>query len=86
MKACIHVLVWISPNIAIFILPARSNNVEKKVKKRGGGFNKLCSLSTQLQKLVGVPELARTEVKSTACMSIFREFPSNLLFTLCGED
>ncbi|KAJ4716378.1 Upstream activation factor subunit spp27 [Melia azedarach] len=39
-----------------------SNNVEKKVKKRGGGFNKLCSLSTQLQKLVGVPELARTEV------------------------
>ncbi|XP_052195267.1 upstream activation factor subunit spp27-like isoform X2 [Diospyros lotus] len=34
----------------------------KEVKKRGGGFCKLCSLSPELQKFVGVPELARTEV------------------------
>ncbi|XP_044507423.1 upstream activation factor subunit spp27-like isoform X3 [Mangifera indica] len=40
----------------------RSNNVDKEVKKQGGGFNKLCSLSPQLQKLLGVSELARTQV------------------------
>ncbi|CDP02467.1 unnamed protein product [Coffea canephora] len=34
----------------------------KEVKRRGGGFTKLCSLSPQLQKFTGVPELARTEV------------------------
>ncbi|XP_037497655.1 DNA ligase 1 isoform X2 [Jatropha curcas] len=38
-----------------------SNERQKKVKKRGG-FTKLCSLSPQLQKIVGVTELARTEV------------------------
>ncbi|KAH8510815.1 hypothetical protein H0E87_008372 [Populus deltoides] len=37
-------------------------NVDENVKKRGGGFTKLCSLSPQLQELVGVPELARTGV------------------------
>ncbi|KAK9165279.1 hypothetical protein Scep_000470 [Stephania cephalantha] len=36
--------------------------INKDVKKRGGGFSKLCSLSPQLQNFVGVPELARTEV------------------------
>ncbi|KAH7575187.1 hypothetical protein JRO89_XS02G0059900 [Xanthoceras sorbifolium] len=41
---------------------AETKNVDKEVKKRGGGFNKLCSLSPELQKLCGVPELARTEV------------------------
>lgn len=36
---------------------------QKEVKKRGGGgFTKLCSLSPELQKFTGVPELARTEV------------------------
>ncbi|KAK6116292.1 hypothetical protein DH2020_049968 [Rehmannia glutinosa] len=35
---------------------------KKEVKKRGGGFTKLCSLSPELQKFTGVPELARTEV------------------------
>lgn len=35
---------------------------DKDVKKRGGGFTKLCSLSPQLQNFLGVPELARTEV------------------------
>ncbi|KAJ0076816.1 hypothetical protein Patl1_36211 [Pistacia atlantica] len=40
----------------------KPNNVDKEVKKRGGGFNKLCSLSPQLQKFLGVSELARTQV------------------------
>lgn len=35
----------------------------KKEVKRRGGFNKLCSLSPQLQKFVGTPQLPRTEVK-----------------------
>lgn len=41
-----------------------SKKQNKEVKKRGGGggFTKLCSLSPELQKFVGVPELARTEV------------------------
>ncbi|KAF2316620.1 hypothetical protein GH714_041961 [Hevea brasiliensis] len=39
-----------------------SYKVDKDVKKRGGGFTKLCSLSPQLQEFTGVPELARTEV------------------------
>ncbi|XP_015874212.3 upstream activation factor subunit spp27 isoform X2 [Ziziphus jujuba] len=39
---------------------AGSNQIEK-VKKRGG-FNKLCSLSPQLQELVGEPQMARTQV------------------------
>ncbi|XP_076909373.1 uncharacterized protein LOC143566603 isoform X2 [Bidens hawaiensis] len=40
----------------------KSKNENKEVKKKGGGFTKLCSLSPQLQKFTGVPELARTEV------------------------
>nr|GEW31922.1 hypothetical protein [Tanacetum cinerariifolium] len=39
-----------------------SKKENKEVKKKGGGFTKLCSLSPQLQKFTGVPELARTEV------------------------
>ncbi|KAI3441363.1 uncharacterized protein J3R85_002645, partial [Psidium guajava] len=39
----------------------RSSKEDKGVKKRGG-FNKLCSLSPQLQVITGAPELARTEV------------------------
>lgn len=39
-----------------------SNKSDKDVKRKGGGFTKLCSLSPQLQKFVGEPELARTEV------------------------
>ncbi|XP_043708006.1 upstream activation factor subunit spp27-like isoform X2 [Telopea speciosissima] len=38
-----------------------SSKPTKDVKKRGG-FTKLCTMSPQLQKFVGVPELARTEV------------------------
>ena len=40
----------------------RLKKKNKEVKRRGGGFTKLCSLSPQLQKFTGVPELARTEV------------------------
>ncbi|XWS45313.1 hypothetical protein CRYUN_Cryun15aG0125700 [Craigia yunnanensis] len=39
-----------------------SKRVNNEVKRRGGGFNKVCSLSPQLQELLGVPALARTEV------------------------
>ncbi|KAJ4830096.1 hypothetical protein Tsubulata_017779 [Turnera subulata] len=40
----------------------RSKKEVKEVKKKRGGFTKICSLSPQLQEFVGVPELARTEV------------------------
>ena len=41
----------------------RSNTLgDEVVKKRGGGFCKLCSLSPQLQEFMGAPEMARTEV------------------------
>ncbi|KAK8964309.1 hypothetical protein KSP40_PGU005066 [Platanthera guangdongensis] len=39
-----------------------SDKPTAEVKKRGGGFTKLCGLSPQLQEFVSVPELARTEV------------------------
>ncbi|KAM0021070.1 putative transcription regulator SWI/SNF-BAF60b family [Helianthus debilis subsp. tardiflorus] len=39
-----------------------SRNENKEVKKKGGRFTKLCTLSPKLQKFTGVPELARTEV------------------------
>ncbi|KAG4973256.1 hypothetical protein JHK87_030077 [Glycine soja] len=46
-----------------FILCFRSNTLgDEVVKKRGGGFCKLCSLSPQLQEFMGAPEMARTEV------------------------
>ncbi|RXH88142.1 hypothetical protein DVH24_042213 [Malus domestica] len=41
----------------------RRKTVDKGVVKRGG-FNKICSLSPQLQEFVGEPEMARTEVLS----------------------
>ncbi|KAG5535665.1 hypothetical protein RHGRI_023431 [Rhododendron griersonianum] len=44
------------------VVERRSKKQKTEVKKRGGGFTKLCSLSPELQKFVGVPELARTEV------------------------
>ncbi|XVE82742.1 hypothetical protein DITRI_Ditri16bG0030300 [Diplodiscus trichospermus] len=39
-----------------------SKRVNSEVKRRGGGFNKVCSLSPQLQEIVGVAVLPRTEV------------------------
>ncbi|MQM09979.1 hypothetical protein Taro_042871 [Colocasia esculenta] len=38
------------------------SKTSEDVKKRGGGFTKLCSLSPELQKFVGASELARTQV------------------------
>ncbi|KAK8587067.1 hypothetical protein V6N13_086073 [Hibiscus sabdariffa] len=40
----------------------RSKRVDGEGKRKGGGFNKASRLSPQLQELLGVPELARTEV------------------------
>ncbi|KAA8531742.1 hypothetical protein F0562_006541 [Nyssa sinensis] len=65
-----------------------SKKQNKVVKKRGGGFNKLCSLSPQLQKFTGVPELARTEVVKQL-WSYIREKdlqdPSNRRNILCDD-
>ncbi|MBA0653574.1 hypothetical protein Goklo_020734, partial [Gossypium klotzschianum] len=40
----------------------RSKGVNSEGKRRGGGFNKVSRLSPQLRELLGVPEMARTEV------------------------
>ncbi|KAH9663442.1 swib complex baf60b domain-containing protein [Citrus sinensis] len=45
-----------------FRFSTRSRKLNNEVKKRGGGFSKLCALSPQLQEFIGVTELARTEV------------------------
>ncbi|KAL2477223.1 SWIB complex BAF60b domain-containing protein [Forsythia ovata] len=45
-----------------FLVSLGSNKKDKDVKKKGWGFTKPCALSPQLQELLGVPELARTEV------------------------
>ncbi|CAD5193963.1 unnamed protein product [Musa acuminata subsp. malaccensis] len=44
------------------VIDVRSNKLSDEVRKRGGGFTKLCSLSPLLQDFVGKSELARTEV------------------------
>ncbi|PQQ01932.1 hypothetical protein Pyn_28352 [Prunus yedoensis var. nudiflora] len=70
-------------------LSSRSAKVDKEVKKRGGGgFTKLCSLSPELQKFTGVPELARTEVVKKL-WSYIRENnlqdPNNKREIICDE-
>ncbi|XP_042493062.1 upstream activation factor subunit spp27-like isoform X2 [Macadamia integrifolia] len=65
-----------------------SSKPTKEVKKRGGGFTKLCSLSPQLQKFVGVPELARTEVVKQIWAYIREnnlQDPNNRRNILCDE-
>ncbi|CAL8176359.1 unnamed protein product [Prunus armeniaca] len=67
----------------------RAAKVDKEVKKRGGGgFTKLCSLSPELQKFMGVPELARTEVVKKL-WSYIRENnlqdPNNKREIICDE-
>ncbi|URD89652.1 hypothetical protein MUK42_27905 [Musa troglodytarum] len=47
--------------------PGRSNKLSDEVRKQGGDFTKLCSLSPLLQDFVGELELARTEVNTTFC-------------------
>ncbi|KAH9695721.1 swib complex baf60b domain-containing protein [Citrus sinensis] len=67
----------------------KSIKVGRQVKRRGGGgFNKLCSLSTQLQKVVGAPELARTEVVKKLWVYIKEnklQDPNNKRKILCDE-
>lgn len=57
------------------VIPNRGNQVGK-VKKRGG-FTKICSLSPQLQVVVGEPVMARTEVYLYKfCMPFYWSFLS----------
>lgn len=49
-------------NYCRLILHLRSKKSGNEVKKKGGGFCKLCRLSPLLQEFVGAPEMARTEV------------------------
>ncbi|XP_057769016.1 upstream activation factor subunit spp27-like [Salvia miltiorrhiza] len=67
----------------------RSRTKDKEeVKKRGGGFTKLCSLSPELQKFTGVPELARTEVVKQLWAHIREnnlQDPSNRRNIICDD-
>ncbi|XP_019054112.1 PREDICTED: upstream activation factor subunit spp27-like isoform X1 [Nelumbo nucifera] len=67
---------------------SRSNKLSKEVKKRGGGFTKLCTLSPQLKKFVGVPEMARTEVVKQLWVYIREknlQDPNNKRNIMCDE-
>nr|GEW16774.1 hypothetical protein [Tanacetum cinerariifolium]GEW16775.1 hypothetical protein [Tanacetum cinerariifolium] len=44
------------------VISKRKKTTPNGKKRGGGGFSKPCALSPQLQKLVGEPEMARTEV------------------------
>ncbi|XP_022763340.1 DNA ligase 1 isoform X3 [Durio zibethinus] len=66
----------------------RPSKVDKDVKRRGGGFTKLCSLSPQLQAFIGEPELARTEVVKRLWTYIREknlQDPNNRRNILCDE-
>lgn len=53
------------------IIRSKKENKNVKGKGGGGGFTKVCSLSPELQKFTGVPELARTEVLLTMYSLLF---------------
>ncbi|XP_073143683.1 uncharacterized protein [Henckelia pumila] len=64
------------------------NLKKKEVKKRGGGFAKLCKLSPELEKFTGVLELARIEVvKQLWCYIREKNFqdPSNRRNIICDN-
>ncbi|KAM0012906.1 putative transcription regulator SWI/SNF-BAF60b family [Helianthus debilis subsp. tardiflorus] len=57
-------------------------------KRGGGGFSKPCALSPQLQKLIGEPEMARTEVVKKIWVYIKEkdlQNPKNKRKILCDE-
>ncbi|MBA0799197.1 hypothetical protein Gohar_009727, partial [Gossypium harknessii] len=61
---------------------------DKKAKKRGGGFQTVCSLSPQLQKVVGESKLARTEVVKKLWVYIKEkdlQDPKNKRNIICDE-
>ena len=64
----LHVAVVDTSKHNCFIFLSRSDKVVIDVKKRGG-YNKLCSLSPQLQKIVGAAELTGPQV----CSSTYRD-------------
>ncbi|KAL2460215.1 SWIB complex BAF60b domain-containing protein [Abeliophyllum distichum] len=64
------------------------NEMDKHVKKKGGGFTKPCALSPQLQEFLGVPELARTGVVKRLWAYIREknlQNPKNKRKILCDE-
>ncbi|KAL5181471.1 Upstream activation factor subunit UAF30 [Glycine soja] len=67
----------------------RSNKLgDEVVKKRGGGFCKLCSLSPQLQEFMEAPEMARTEVVKQLWVYIREknlQDPNNRRNIICDE-
>ncbi|XP_026394407.1 upstream activation factor subunit spp27-like isoform X2 [Papaver somniferum] len=67
----------------------KANDGEKKRGGGGGGgFNKVCSLSPELQKIIGVPEMARTEVVKQLWAYIREkdlQDPKNTWEILCDE-
>ncbi|KAG8384431.1 hypothetical protein BUALT_Bualt04G0117200 [Buddleja alternifolia] len=66
----------------------KRSSKKEEVKKRGGGFTKLCSLSPELQKFTGVPELARTEVVKLLWKFIREnnlQDPSNRRTIICND-
>ncbi|GLT39041.1 hypothetical protein SLA2020_132490 [Shorea laevis] len=66
----------------------RSKKLNHEVKKKAGGFCKLSSLSPQLQDLLGVPALARTEVVKQIWAYIREknlQDPANKKTIICDE-
>ncbi|WOL19562.1 upstream activation factor subunit spp27 isoform X1 [Canna indica] len=66
----------------------KSSKLNMEVKKRGGGFTKLCSLSPLLQEFLGESELARTEVVKRLWAYIREknlQDPSNRRKIICDE-
>ncbi|MBA0586672.1 hypothetical protein Gorai_017405 [Gossypium raimondii] len=66
----------------------RRSKSDKKAKKRGGGFQTVCSLSPQLQKVVGESKLARTEVVKKLWVYIKEkdlQDPKNKRNIICDE-
>ncbi|KAI3716071.1 hypothetical protein L6452_23133 [Arctium lappa] len=66
----------------------KHNKTPANAKKRGGGFSKPCALSPQLQKFVGEPEMARTEVVKKIWAYIKEkdlQNPQNKRKILCDE-